>query len=442
MNRLELLCHIVKNLDTEKLTPGTITQARLDDSPFVKGRFGPMEIIGIRKEAGEALFNFANTIFSSSTDYSRGTTFKDLYNELSDVIIDDFFGRNWRELKADDVVHVESKVDEWFEQLIASHKLYIPCILSPYYAPPFIIGPVTFVHINDFITQERASNPDHFFTFESLINSMQLESAQWMAIIEIDKCTKDRAWELGELAVDIALVGIQLIVPLHYSQHMARMTARTIPRFRTTVSISNGIYSGGGTNQHPGLGMGPGLFEDYLTKGSLLMKAVGPRVTSFLGGVSALPILEQAWADAAYWFHEGLAEPLDTIAVPKLETAIEVLLRAESASGSKSRLLKAISTFYGLERNQFINPESLITVEKFATGFVTDRSRILHGTWSTLTHSLRDSRPSLTTLVFGLLSNYVLELDRYATIVGATDNIEQFLTSVETLRRTSTAAAS
>jgi hypothetical protein len=151
-----------------------------------------------------------------------------------------------------------------------------------------------------------------------------------------------------------------------------------------------------------------------------------------------LPTLNQAWADAAYWFHEGLAEPLDTIAVPKLETAIEVLLRAESTPGSKSRVLKAIRAFYGLTPKEPINPQSEITVEKFATGFVTDRSRILHGTWSTLSHSLRDSRPSLTMLVRSLLAYYALELDRYASTTGPADDIEKFVDSVEAYRQANT----
>jgi hypothetical protein len=61
-----------------------------------------------------------------------------------------------------------------------------------------------------------------------------------------------------------------------------------------------------------------------------------------------------------------------------------ILRMVESTSGSKARVLKAIRAFYGLTKDQFINPQSQLTVEKFATGFVTDRSRILHGTWSTL----------------------------------------------------------
>lgn len=44
----------------------------------------------------------------------------------------------------------------------------------------------------------------------------------------------------------------------------------------------------------------------------------------FLGNRDTkLPFLEQAWCDGAYWMREAFAEPIETIAVAKLETSIE-----------------------------------------------------------------------------------------------------------------------
>jgi hypothetical protein len=106
----------------------------------------------------------------------------------------------------------------------------------------------------------------------------------------------------------------------------------------------------------------------------------------------------------------------------------------KSTSGSKSRLLNAIHAFYGLNSSQLINPESQLTVKEFVEGIVRDRSRILHGTWSTLRHSLRDSRPNLTILVSELLARYTLALDRYASTTGAKDDIESFLIAVNKFR--------
>ena len=47
-----------------------------------------------------------------------------------------------------------------------------------------------------------------------------------------------------------------------------------------------------------------------------------------------------------YWLHQALAESIDTIAIAKLETALEVLLRAESSRGSEQRMLEILSAFF------------------------------------------------------------------------------------------------
>ena len=56
----------------------------------------------------------------------------------------------------------------------------------------------------------------------------------------------------------------------------------------------------------------------------------------------------------------------------------------EDMAGSECRLLDAIKASFGLEADQTISPTSTTTVKEFVKGFVRDRSRILHGTWSTL----------------------------------------------------------
>jgi hypothetical protein len=304
---------------------------------------------------------------------------KELFDELSDVIILNFFEKRMIVPTSADVTFVESKIDQWFQARIAIPEVYVPCSLSPWPAPSFSIGPVKFMHVQEFAEQERQRTGAIFdLTYEGMFKAMAQASASWIATVVVEKCMQKRAQEIANLSVDIALAGLQLVVPLDQSAQMSRLTARTIPSALQIVSRSNGQITMGSANQEPGLSMGQGTLGHFLQTRQVLVDAVSPRVTAFVRGTSAFPILEQAWADAAYWFHEALAEPLDTIAIPKFETAIEVLLRVESTSGSKTRVLKAIRAFFGLTKNQFINPQSQLTVEKFATGFVTDRSRILH----------------------------------------------------------------
>jgi hypothetical protein len=95
-------------------------------------------------------------------------------------------------------------------------------------------------------------------------------------------------------------------------------------------------------------------------------------------------VLEQAWCDAIFWFHEGFSEPLDAVAIIKMETAIENLFAAGGTAKTKARLLRAFERLLGLKKNSLIDTRLPVTVDKFVSAVVTARSRILHGTWSAL----------------------------------------------------------
>ena len=62
-----------------------------------------------------------------------------------------------------------------------------------------------------------------------------------------------------------------------------------------------------------------------------VISAVGHVVKSFASGNYRLPKLERAWCDPAYGIRESLFDPIDSLAVTKLETALEVLICAENS---------------------------------------------------------------------------------------------------------------
>jgi hypothetical protein len=437
MNRLELLRHIVANLHVQPLTAGLITEQTLDASPFARARLGPQGTIGVLRAGGEALSDLADAIFRDTPHLLRGSTFEDVSNEVFVILIQNFLGHKASEITAADLTLVEHGIEQWFAANSGSHHLYIPCILTPRPAPMFQIGPILFTFIDDFVEHLPKDNQAVFdLTYGGMLKEMASQRAGWMAEVAVDRCMRKRAEELAELSVDLAITALQIVIHPDQSRHMSRMTARTVPRYRFGLSEGGGMVSPTVTNQEPGLALGPGTFEHYLQEADALMKAAGAQILAFLTGSSALPILAGAWADAAYWCHEGLAEPLDTIAVPKLETAIEVLLRSESSSGSQKRVTEAIQVFYGLAPDQLINPTSQVTVKQFAKDLVRDRSRILHGTWSTLVHSMRASRRSLEGLVVKLLAHYMLEMQEYDDTPAAKDALDAFLSFVNARRGT------
>lgn len=128
-------------------------------------------------------------------------------------------------------------------------------------------------------------------------------------------------------------------------------------------------------------------------------------------------------------------DTLATVAATKLETAIEVLFAAESSSRSAGRLKLAFKAFFGLNDRDALRAGRTETVHDFVTSIVRTRSRILHGTWSTLAFdpSINEDagRQIVEMLVMDLLRRTTLALDDYINDANAVDDVEAFLNWVE-----------
>jgi hypothetical protein len=122
-----------------------------------------------------------------------------------------------------------------------------------------------------------------------------------------------------------------------------------------------------------------------------------------------------------------LAERIDSIAVVKLETSLEVLLRSTSTKGSQSRIRSVLEAFFGLRPEDPVVPGSSTTAEEFAKSLVGDRSQILHGTMSTLQPHIGIDRDGLEEFVASVLRRAVIELAGYGTASAPKDQVEAFL---------------
>jgi hypothetical protein len=226
-----------------------------------------------------------------------------------------------------------------------------------------------------------------------------------------------------------------MAIPVSYSREMARITGRTMPAWVGSVHKTRTKSTGGVYRREPSFGLSGGAFDQFISNRLPLLESIGRRVEHFVRGHGSLPRLEQAWCDGAYWFHEGLAEPLDTIAVAKLETALEVLLGAESTKLSNARLRHAMRAFYGLNENDPLTHSSTTTVKQYVEGIVGSRSRILHGTFSTLTESVDATRADVEAFSFDLLRLSSLSLDQYSVSATPSDESEAFLSWIEAERQ-------
>jgi hypothetical protein len=328
------------------------------------------------RPAGHNAFNqLSERIIARSPAMERGTNFEKFQTELFGQL-EAFVGG-----EAEAIGHAEARglVDHfaaWFKSQVSPRKVFVPCVLTPWAAPRFDIGSVTFVYIDQITRSEfypAGPEPDVLakHNFDRLLELMQETKANWLARVDVEGCEQQRAEETGELAVDLAIVALQLAAPFLDTRSMCRLDSRRGSVQKRLISETNGYYAGSWTRKEPGRSIGTGTLADILDKTGPLITAVGKVVRSFTSGDYRLPNLERAWCDAAYWLHEALAEPIDSIAITKLETALEVL-RTESSKGSTLRVLTILRCFFGLRhtrpsRRNSSRPTSFGIAPEFST---------------------------------------------------------------------------
>lgn len=427
--QLMLLRETVAGLDEYQFKEGTVSDSDIESIPLGMSRLTPSGLaIGIRKDAISCFVSLVDDILTYDSEIRHGTTYENIKEIIFEILIKEFYDKRRSEINLQDLHNILEYIKEWFLSERSSYELYIPCSISPYSAASFYIGPVKFVAFSAFSKGELSGMEEQFnHIFGDTLVRWENAGANWVAIVTVEKVVQKRAWELGELAVDIALASLQLVTPLSAMQHVARINSRFLSGFRELISNSPKGFSTESTALQAGRSLGPGGLEGYIAKGKLILDAAGKRISGFISSENKVPKLEGAWVDAAYWFSEGVAELLDTVAVTKLETAIEILLCAQSSKGSETRILSALKGFYGLNDNDLISNKSSVTVKQFAKGLVSSRSRILHGTLSTLKHHARADRNSLTELGHAMLLSFVVKLDQYSSLANPVDSQDEFI---------------
>lgn len=393
------------------------------------------KVIGIASDGIPVLAALAKGMRTANPQYARGTRLRSFITQLVSEIVNLKRGRAGGAIQPQDLTILQDSMAEWFASVAIPRKHLVPCSILPDPATTFSVGPVQFLHATAFdpktfgLSAEMAE-----VSLEPLYRSMNERAASWLAIVEVDACEPDRSNEIAGLAVDVALAALQLIVPLDYFSGVARITGRTLPPYTASLVCSSAGISPGIRNSQPGLGFGGEAFDHFVSHAASVLSSAGDRISTFLTRNGKLPKLQMAWCDASFWFHEAVAEPLDTVAIAKLETSIENLFAAGNPTESTSRILQALKGVFGLGENDPIAPGSLVKVRAFVADVVTARSRILHGTWSTLTDEVPLGRGEVAILARQLLVTYTLMLDSYGPTAAPVDKAQAFLNWIEAER--------
>jgi hypothetical protein len=399
------------------LGPNELLQSRL-----AHARIGPNGSTGFLPAGWAALAKLASVLHSQEEYYRRGVALESLRKAMENYVIDHFLGYDISILGNSDVVRLKNAIATWVANNTALRTHYVP----------FNVGPVRFVHAQKFWDTRPDPNEFNDIHYDMLIRALRERHATWIAIVDISSADECRSTELANLATDMALAGLQLILPKSAAFRIARINGRTWPSWISNIYSVNNHLQGSVSNEQPGISLQPTFFEHLISANHPLLNSVGRRICSFLNINVSLSTLERSWCDASYWFHEALAEPMDTISLAKFETTIEILLAAESSKKSTSRIREALRVFLGLKDDDLLFPESSWTVDEFAKTLVKARSRVLHGTWSTLTNEMSVNRQDIAPIAWLLLRNFTRLLDRYLNAVpGNNDNIESFLAWID-----------
>jgi hypothetical protein len=428
------------NIETEQLASLKKAVAGLCYRPFKETTIGANELrdlglvyahlnadgcTGFDPDGASAVSMLASDIYKREECYKRGAEFGKFRVSLANFILP-LLGVEAKNLSINDLARIKTKLSVWFQAESFRRTHYIPCTIIPYEANSFSVGPVSFVHASVF-WQERP-NPNYFSDdqYKEFLRALEERHGCWIAVVDVVGAEENRSSELANLATDLALCALHLVMPQDVSQRMARINGRTWPAWSCSLFCKNQSPSFKFNNAQPGRTMLPEGFGYLITAQQLILDSIGCRISSFLDLNNPMDKLEKSWCDAAYWFHEALAEPMDTIAIAKLETIIEVLLMSESSKGSKIRIKNAFLAFLGLKESDSLS--NGMTVNSYSEMVVTARSRVLHGTWSTLNNEMPVSREDISLLAFLCIRAFTLNLDLYLKeLPKKGDNVKEFL---------------
>lgn len=387
-------------------------------------------IVVFTRDAYEAFDRMTEALVKKCSGLDRGIAFRRIKREIFKMI-EGHLRSDPAALLSNDITALVAQLESWFQHEAEPREVFVPCAISPWPAPEFTIGPARFIYVND--VPRADFYPPHADSirrgdFDKMLERMNSERAHWLAQINIEGCDRERGEEVGALAADLVIVTLQLALPTSWhTRRMSRLDARRGGANSQTLSRTATTDCGGHGTHDPGITIGAGTMQDILLKSAPLVDAVGKCVTAFVSGRFTLPRLEQAWCDAAYWYHEALAEQIDSIAIAKLETSLEVLSRSTNSKGSQSRIRSVLEAFFNLKPEDPIDFGSPTTADEFAKSIVEDLSKILHGIMSTLQPHIGIDRDGLEEFVASVLRRAVIELAGYRSSFAPQNEIEAFL---------------
>ncbi|WP_454762318.1 hypothetical protein [Caulobacter segnis] len=430
---------------------------------------------GVTVEGEKASQVLARSLRDGMGDVGKRSANDVVANLVRQYIFRHWQGKTGRELTAGDFNSLKQAAIDWLGAQTKVRRHYVPCTLFGQYLPQITVGPVQFIHQRDlpspsmgvsradfwpdqtrkltrrladawkaFLGQPWASEqPGQVlgrFYYEPLLRLGQERWAVWIAEIPVTGREEAQSIVVADLAASIAISALKLALPYDELRNMSRASEKAAPIWGANAWTISALPGGGTFNHQPGRTMSGTYISFALSKGAAVLASAGRRLESYVSGQRPLPRLNESWCSAAFWFHEALLEPVEAVAVAQLETAIEVLLSPGSSALSTQRLLSAFDAFLDMRPNDPLAPGSTVDVKSFVASIVTARSRVLHGTWSSLDPDLPlrgglgVRRAEVEELARKVLLEATFQFDRYEAAGQQLDDISSFLSWVSANR--------
>lgn len=225
-----LLRSLAENLISKPLPLDPITEDFLRTEGWHRAIRQTSGIVAILEPGREAFTELSESIISQYPTMERGTVFVNFQTELFNALAAGYVGRDPSSIGVADVSALHDHFSGWFANSASPRTVFVPCAVSPWPAPRFAIGPVVFIFVEEVARSEfyppSSSDSVSRDGFDRMLQLMRDTRANWLACVPVEGCERSRAEEVGALAVDLAIVALQLAVPAFDTRSMSRLDAR------------------------------------------------------------------------------------------------------------------------------------------------------------------------------------------------------------------------
>jgi hypothetical protein len=104
-------------------------------------------LVAILRPGHEAFTELSESIIGQFPAMERGTIYANFQTELFDFLATTYIGRDLGSIDAAEASAPHDHFAEWFAKLASPRRIFVPCVISPWSAPRFLVGPAVFIFI-------------------------------------------------------------------------------------------------------------------------------------------------------------------------------------------------------------------------------------------------------------------------------------------------------